>query len=232
MKNYESEKVNMCHQNFLSKSDLWKVNCKANTISMIHNSIQSDVLWKAAKNMSCYYKKKNLSGSRTFEEERLSWKKISSPHKTKDQGAARVSEDRSQKERKDVSWHRNSWMMILCTDQLRLQRGLYSQNSGITTQNKNRENTTLHDSASRWWKNQSRTDWHECDSKCKSARRSTDTRTQCSETFQVLCHTRVVLIAEKKPSDWLKETRDLLSVTTIPRKGSEIMSMQSMHSTR
>ena len=99
--------------------------------------------------MSCYYKEMNLSGSETFEEERLSQKKISSPHKTKGQGAARVSEDRSQKERKDVSQHRNSWTMILHTDQLRLQRGLYSQNSDITTQNKDGKNTTLHDSTSR-----------------------------------------------------------------------------------
>ena len=150
MKDYEPEKTDMCHQNFSSELDSWRVNCKANTISMIYNSIQSDVSWKAAKNMSCYYKKKNLSGSRILEEEILCWKKISSSHKTKGQEAARVSEDRSQKKRKDVSWHRNSWMTILCTDQLRLQRELYSWNSDITTQNKDRKNTTLHDSTSRW----------------------------------------------------------------------------------
>ena len=75
----------------------------------------------------------NLSGSRIFEEERLCWEKISFSHKTKDQEAARVSENRSQEEEKDVSQHRNSWMMILCTDQLRLWRELYSQNGDITT---------------------------------------------------------------------------------------------------
>ena len=94
MKNYKSEKMNMYHQNILSESDLWKWDCKTNMISTIHNSILEDVLWKAARNMSCYYKKWNLSDSEIFEEERLCWEKISFSHKTKDQEAAKVLEDR------------------------------------------------------------------------------------------------------------------------------------------
>ena len=75
---------------------------------MIRDSTQRGWLRSAARNMSCYYKEMNLGGSRIFEGERLCWEKTSSPHKTKGQGAARVSEDRSQEEGKDVGQHRNS----------------------------------------------------------------------------------------------------------------------------
>ena len=98
----------MCHQNFSSELDSWRADCKANMINMIHDSTQRGWSQSTARSMSCYYKKMNLSGSRIFEEEKLSWEKISSSHKTKDQGAARVSEDRSQEKEKDVSQHRNS----------------------------------------------------------------------------------------------------------------------------